>query len=745
MATIVLRSGKGSPLTNTEVDANFSNLNTGKLELGGTYSSGTANGVTYLNGSKVLTSGSALTFDGSVFSVTGAISATTTINGALNGTVGASTPSTGAFTSLSASGTSTLAAVNASGAVTGNKALLALGDAAFLASSTVPSYRWHISSGGITADRNIYEMRAYNAGGTDHALQIRTVNDANTTVKTIALFSDTYGLAVTGAISASGAAGTSFINLAGAGNAAPPAGVYYGLFPQATFGLGLVSRTDAGIALWAGATPVQRATISSTGLAVTGAITANSAAATAPFIASINGGEAMRINSAGNVGIGTSSPTSKLDVTGAGRFNSSGEALTVGSSSLAANTAQYFRNTSGYSVLALASASNQYLTGVVAGDFIIGSNAKSLRFGNAGTGALQATIDSSGNLGLGVTPSAWYSTVKAIQVGSVGGAFVSGNTVSGGSANLGLNTYFDAATAAPRYGANSFASYYSQFNGAHIWYNAPSGTAGNAISFTQAMTLDASGNLGIGVTNPRANLEVSALGGATIRISNSSLSSAAGDLIGGLDYYSEDADTRTVRAYVRSYVADGFGRDGYLTFGTTAVGGTVTERARIDSSGNLLVGTTSGNAKLLIYQSTQGSVQALAGPGGNQGTPNFITVVKQLPAVSAGTQIIIPFVSQGSINTNTIVRIRGVSAQYNTNNPKPFVCEFAVGHLLALHNLTSWNLQGVTSVTTSGLNVVITLSAAAYTGATSNGVFITLEYLSSFVSLSINVENIAMN
>jgi len=115
MATIVLRSGKGSPLTNTEVDANFSNLNTGKLELGGTYSSGTANGVTYLNGSKVLTSGSALTFDGSVFSVTGAISATTTINGALNGTVGATTASTGAFTTLSTSGATTLSGGTANG------------------------------------------------------------------------------------------------------------------------------------------------------------------------------------------------------------------------------------------------------------------------------------------------------------------------------------------------------------------------------------------------------------------------------------------------------------------------------------------------------------------------------------------------------------------------------------------------------------------------------------------------------
>jgi hypothetical protein len=36
----------------------------------------------------------------------------------------------------------------------------------------------------------------------------------------------------------------------------------------------------------------------------------------------------------------------------------------------------------------------------------------------------------------------------------------------------------------------------------HYWYNAPSGTADNAISFTQAMTLDASGNLLVGRTVP---------------------------------------------------------------------------------------------------------------------------------------------------------------------------------------------------------------------------------------------------
>jgi hypothetical protein len=35
MSTIVTRAGKGSPLTNTEVDANFTNLNTDKLEING--------------------------------------------------------------------------------------------------------------------------------------------------------------------------------------------------------------------------------------------------------------------------------------------------------------------------------------------------------------------------------------------------------------------------------------------------------------------------------------------------------------------------------------------------------------------------------------------------------------------------------------------------------------------------------------------------------------------------------------
>jgi len=39
MSTIVTRAGKGSPLTHNEVDANFTNLNTDKLENNATFNS----------------------------------------------------------------------------------------------------------------------------------------------------------------------------------------------------------------------------------------------------------------------------------------------------------------------------------------------------------------------------------------------------------------------------------------------------------------------------------------------------------------------------------------------------------------------------------------------------------------------------------------------------------------------------------------------------------------------------------
>ena len=60
MATIVTRSGKGSPLTNTEVDANFNNLNTDKLELSGGAMTGAITTNSTVDGRNVSTDGTKL-------------------------------------------------------------------------------------------------------------------------------------------------------------------------------------------------------------------------------------------------------------------------------------------------------------------------------------------------------------------------------------------------------------------------------------------------------------------------------------------------------------------------------------------------------------------------------------------------------------------------------------------------------------------------------------------------------------
>ena len=100
------------------------------------------------------------------------------------------------------------------------------------------------------------------------------------------------------------------------------------------------------------------------------------------------------------------------------------------------------------------------------------------------------------NLGVAVTPSTWLSTRRVLQIGQ-GGAVVSAS--NSGVVELSSNWYSNAAGTSI-YIANGAATRYQQNGGAHNWYSAASGTAGNTITFTSAMALDASGNLGLGVT-----------------------------------------------------------------------------------------------------------------------------------------------------------------------------------------------------------------------------------------------------
>jgi len=208
-----------------------------------------------------------------------------------------------------------------------------------------------------------------------------------------------------------------------------------------------------------------------------------------------------------------------------------------------------------------------------------------------------ARFDSAGNLGLGVTPSAWNSVYRSMQFGITGA--ISGRTDST-LLELAANAYRNSGGAFI-YLTTDLAARYDIAAGVHRWYNAASGTAGNAISFTQAMTLDASGQLGIGVTSMNASLHVQ--GSATTDGSiafNSQFASttaynsspASGSMV-ALKYTSGGSYAGMGGWSIGKENATDGNYSSYFAMHTRANGGAITERARIDSSGNLLVAGTS--------------------------------------------------------------------------------------------------------------------------------------------------------
>ena len=112
---------------------------------------------------------------------------------------------------------------------------------------------------------------------------------------------------------------------------------------------------------------------------------------------------------------------------------------------------------------------------------------------SGGTATTAVTVDNAQNVGVGVTPSAWQSGRKAFQVGNA-----SMNSIAPSQNQIGANFYYDGTN--NKYISSDYASLYQQLSGQHIWYNAASGTAGNAITFTQALTLTATVNLLLGGT-----------------------------------------------------------------------------------------------------------------------------------------------------------------------------------------------------------------------------------------------------
>jgi hypothetical protein len=132
-----------------------------------------------------------------------------------------------------------------------------------------------------------------------------------------------------------------------------------------------------------------------------------------------------------------------------------------------------------------------------------------------GDGNPRQIIDSSGNVGIGVTPSAWSTASSTRAMQFPGGGTIWGQNFGGNnpSMQVACNAYLDSV--GYKYYQTGPASQYQQNAGIHSWTTAASGTAGNTITFTERMRIDSNGtffvnNMSVGGT---ANLHWSSSNG----------------------------------------------------------------------------------------------------------------------------------------------------------------------------------------------------------------------------------------
>lgn len=324
--------------------------------------------------------------------------------------------------------------------------------------------------------------------------------------------------------------------------------------------------------------------------------------------------------SGGSIGVGTASPAAKFDVVGA-----------VG------NGIRYFDGT----------VANFLGTGAGSIAQVGTTTSHSLQMITGGTA--KVTIDTSGNLGIGVTPRAWGSTHRAIEVAGastahvvayVNGINLGANYYNGGSGDL------YATTGQP---AQKFSA---PVGGGYQWNIAPSGTAGNAIAWSQAMAVDSNGNLLVGATGlslPAAGRRILAMNGTTSSLLEFQYSNNLSGYVAG---YSTGFEVAAFASMPLIFAAN-----------NTQVG-------RFDTAGNLLVGTTGQvSAERFSVRVTGGNSQAGFFRSDSGATKETVAVWNE---ATTGDNVLMQFYTEASVTARGSIDFNraGTAVRYNTTSDR---------------------------------------------------------------------------
>jgi hypothetical protein len=235
-----------------------------------------------------------------------------------------------------------------------------------------------------------------------------------------------------------------------------------------------------------------------------------------------------------------------------------------------------------------------------------------------GTSSPSAKLSVVGSLAVNANYAAWNGAVTAVQASTC--AIWTNSNTTGFTANM----YYDSTYTRRAIYSNYCGELICSNGGVGGWDFNVSGstTAGSVPAMTTAMTIDSSGNVGIGTTGTPANKLVIAGGVGEWRFSPSDITVGSNSEGYGTTFSGGLPSTIVSAAGGGKIFLGGNGRGDSLVSAVAFYSGN-TESMRIDSSGNVGIGTSSPVTSLTVQAGSGNGIKvydASAGVGGTSPT-----------------------------------------------------------------------------------------------------------------------------